>query len=60
MPRFLKLLLGGVMMTALLCACSGEKQTPYDISEYLSAFTAMDYDAMFDHTETAADNTGDM
>lgn len=59
MPRFLRLLLGGIMLTALLCACSGEKQTAYDISEYLSAFTAMDYDAMFDRTETAADNTGD-
>ena len=59
MPKFFKLLLCGVMLAALLGACSGGKEPAYDISEYLSAFTTMDYTAMFDCTEAAVENTGD-
>lgn len=55
MPRFLKLLLIILVIGVLLCACTGEKAAPYDISEYLSAFTAMDYAAMFACTEPVAD-----
>jgi len=59
MPKFFKLLLVGVMLAALLGACSGSKEPAYDILEYLSAFTTMDYAAMFDCTEAAVENTGD-
>lgn len=37
----------------LLCACKGEAATSYDISEYMSAFAAMDYAAMFACTEAS-------
>jgi penicillin-binding protein len=59
MHKVFKLLLCGVILAALLCACSGGGNTANDISQYLSAFTGMDYAAMFDCTEAALDNTGD-
>jgi hypothetical protein len=59
MPKFFKLVLYGLILAALLGACSGGKEPTYDISEYLSAFTAMDYETMFNCTEAAVENTGD-
>ncbi len=55
MPRILKLLLCGVLLIALLGACSSGAQTDGDISEYISAFQSMDYAAMYALCDPAVD-----
>jgi hypothetical protein len=55
MPKTIKLLLCFMLIAALLTACSGGKTAAYDISEYIAAFTAMDYAKMFSCSDPAVD-----
>lgn len=53
--RMIKTLIAILLVIALLSACSADSEPIFDLSEWINAFAAMDYEAMWAQVEPAVD-----